>query len=157
MGQLIVLLFVIEVLIFEIFGEYVRLGMSVGWFLADDRFWSIAEGMIQRLQKLGRLDRDFPLHQLLIIIIFLFLALLVPFTHRLRQIILKLMARLIFPCLLAVGLVPFLHALAHLSHKLYLFLHPLQLLQKLISCQLRTHTQHLPAYGKGTLHELLIA
>lgn len=129
--------------------------MSIYWFLADDCLRSVAEGVIQRLQKLGRLDCDLPLHQFLIIVFVLF-ALLVPFVNWLRQIILKLVVPLIPPSLFPVSLIPFLHALAQLSHEFYLFLHPLQLLQKLISGQLRTHTQHLPANREGALHELLV-
>lgn len=111
--------------------------------------------MIQRLHKLRRLYCDFPLHQLLIVV-FLFFALLIPFADWFGQIIFELVARLVFPSLLATGLLPLLHALAQLSHELHFFLHPLQLLQELLYRQLGTDIEQLPAYREGAFHKLLV-
>lgn len=134
LGQLIVLLFLVKVLILHVFGENVRLGISVGWLFAEaDWLWLVAKGMIQGLEKLSRFDSNFPLHELFIVI-FLILTLLVTFIHKIRQIILELITPFIFRSLFAASLVPFVHTLAQLSHKLYFFLHPLQLLQELIHC-----------------------
>ena len=154
LGQLVVLLLFVEVLILQVLGEYVGLCVGVDWLFAD-WFWPVAEGMIQRLHELSRLYSDFPLHQLLIVI-FLFFALLIPFADWLGQIIFELVARLVFPSLLAAGLLPLLHALAQLSHELHLFLHPLQLLQELLHRQLGTDIEQLPAYREGAFHELLV-
>lgn len=132
LGHLLVLLIFIEVLIFEVLGENIRLCMSVCCLFAEvDWFLPVAKGMIQRLEELCRFDSYFSLLELFIILI-LILTRLVTSTHRLRQIIFKL--SLIFASLFAISLLPLADTLTQLCSKLYLLLHPLQLLQKLIHC-----------------------